>query len=67
VHLALEVVDRAYVLSHGRLAMHGTAAQLRTDESLLAASYFGDRSTAEQLVESSGHAREIDMTAPPSP
>lgn len=65
VHLALEVVDRAYVLTHGRLAMQGSAAQLRTDESLLAASYFGDQSTAEQLVESSGRADEIDMTAPP--
>jgi branched-chain amino acid transport system ATP-binding protein len=67
VHLALEVVDRAYVLTHGRLVMQGSAADLRADQGLIAASYFGDQRTAEQLVESSGRADEIDVVAPPTP
>jgi branched-chain amino acid transport system ATP-binding protein len=41
VHLALEVADRAYVLSHGDLVMSGTAAQLAADQHLLRSSYLG--------------------------
>lgn len=41
VDLALEVADRAYVLSHGDLAMSGTAAELRENRALLDASYLG--------------------------
>jgi branched-chain amino acid transport system ATP-binding protein len=41
VHMALEVVDRAYVLNRGRLAMQGTAAELRDNRDLLQASYLG--------------------------
>jgi branched-chain amino acid transport system ATP-binding protein len=41
VDLALEVADRGYVLSHGDLAMSGTAAELLADRSLLDASYLG--------------------------
>jgi branched-chain amino acid transport system ATP-binding protein len=41
VHLALEVADRAYVLSHGNLAVEGTAAHLRENSHLLESSYLG--------------------------
>ncbi len=41
VHLALEVADRAYVLSHGNLAMEGDAAHLRENRQLLESSYLG--------------------------
>jgi branched-chain amino acid transport system ATP-binding protein len=42
VHLALEIADRGYVLSHGELVAHDTAERLRGDSSLLAASYLGE-------------------------
>ena len=41
VHMALEVVDRAYVLNRGRLSMQGTADELRDNHELLQASYLG--------------------------
>jgi branched-chain amino acid transport system ATP-binding protein len=42
VSLALEVADRAYVLSHGRLVLEGAAAELRGRRELLRSSYLGD-------------------------
>ena len=42
VHLALEIADRGYVLSHGELVVHDSAERLRSDSSLLAASYLGE-------------------------
>jgi ABC-type branched-subunit amino acid transport system ATPase component len=42
VHLALEIADRGYVLSHGELVVTDTAERLRSDSSLLAASYLGE-------------------------
>jgi ABC-type branched-subunit amino acid transport system ATPase component len=42
VHLALEIADRGYVLSHGELVVSDTAERLRSDSSLLAASYLGE-------------------------
>ena len=46
VHLALEVADRGYVLSHGEIAAHDEAARLRGDRQLLIASYLGEQTTA---------------------
>ena len=46
VHLALEVADRGYVLSHGEIAAHDDAARLRGDRQLLIASYLGEQTTA---------------------
>ena len=41
VHLGLSIAERAYVLSHGSIALSGTAAELQDDASLLQASYLG--------------------------
>jgi ABC-type branched-subunit amino acid transport system ATPase component len=43
VHLALEIADRGYVLSHGELVATDSAARLREDSALLAASYLGEQ------------------------
>jgi branched-chain amino acid transport system ATP-binding protein len=42
VALALEISDRAYVLTHGRIGLEGAAAELRERRELLAASYLGE-------------------------
>ena len=42
VHLALEVADRGYVLSHGEIVLENSAEKLRADRHLLAASYLGE-------------------------
>jgi branched-chain amino acid transport system ATP-binding protein len=41
VHLALEVADRGYVLSHGRVVLADEVERLRADRQLLIASYLG--------------------------
>jgi branched-chain amino acid transport system ATP-binding protein len=41
VHLGLAVAERAYVLSHGSIALTGIAAQLRDDPTLVQESYLG--------------------------
>jgi ABC-type branched-subunit amino acid transport system ATPase component len=43
VHLALEVADRGYVLSHGEIVLHDAATKLRADRQLLVASYLGEQ------------------------
>jgi branched-chain amino acid transport system ATP-binding protein len=47
VHLALEVADRGYVLSHGRLVLENDAKHLRADKHLLIASYLGEHVAEE--------------------
>jgi ABC-type branched-subunit amino acid transport system ATPase component len=42
VHLALEVADRGYVLSHGQIVLDNDAAHLRANRQLLVASYLGE-------------------------
>jgi branched-chain amino acid transport system ATP-binding protein len=42
VALALEISDRAYVLTQGRIRLEGPAAELRGRRELLAASYLGE-------------------------
>jgi branched-chain amino acid transport system ATP-binding protein len=41
VRLALQIADRAYVLSHGDLVLEGTGTQLLADHESLSASYLG--------------------------
>jgi branched-chain amino acid transport system ATP-binding protein len=43
IHLALEVADRGYVLSHGELVLHQRAEQLRGDQQLIVSSYLGEQ------------------------
>jgi branched-chain amino acid transport system ATP-binding protein len=47
VGLALDVADRAYVLSHGRISLHRPAAELRGNHELLLASYLGEAAAAD--------------------
>jgi branched-chain amino acid transport system ATP-binding protein len=47
VHLALEVADRGYVLSHGRIVLENDATHLRADKHLLIASYLGEHVAEE--------------------
>ena len=46
VHLALDVCDRAYVMSHGEIVLEGSAAELKERPDLLEASYLGGEITA---------------------
>lgn len=46
VALALEVADRAYVLTHGRIVLEGPAAKLAADRQLITASYLGESATS---------------------
>jgi branched-chain amino acid transport system ATP-binding protein len=46
VGLALDVADRAYVLSHGHVVLHRPAAELRGNHELLLQSYLGEGAAA---------------------
>ena len=46
VHLALEIADRGYVLSHGEMVAADSAERLRSDSALLTASYLGEQRVA---------------------
>jgi branched-chain amino acid transport system ATP-binding protein len=45
VHLALEVADRGYVLSHGQIVLQNDTEHLRANRQLLVASYLGEHTT----------------------
>ena len=53
VQLALEVADRGYVLSHGRIVLHDDAKRLRADTQLLVASYLGEQA-ADVVADAAG-------------
>jgi ABC-type branched-subunit amino acid transport system ATPase component len=42
IHLALEIADRGYVLSHGEIVLERPVAELREDRELLVTSYLGE-------------------------
>jgi branched-chain amino acid transport system ATP-binding protein len=42
IHSVLDIADRAYVLSRGRVALSGSAAELRERSDLVEASYMGE-------------------------
>jgi branched-chain amino acid transport system ATP-binding protein len=50
VSLALEIADRAYVMTHGRLVLESPAARLRSRHELLTACYLGDLDRAAELA-----------------
>jgi ABC-type branched-subunit amino acid transport system ATPase component len=54
VHLALEVADRGYVLSHGQIVLHDRAEQLRADRQLIVASYLGGQSHTTERAATDG-------------
>ena len=59
VPLALQVADRAYVLSHGRLVAEGAAAEMSEQQDLLRSSYLGDEAAdAVKGSPAEGRARE---------
>ena len=50
VHLALEIADRGYVLSHGEVVLE-RAQQLRSDHQLIVSSYLGEQRAGEPDLE----------------
>jgi branched-chain amino acid transport system ATP-binding protein len=58
VDLALQVVDRAYVLDRGHIVISGSAEELRNNRALLTASYMGELAY-EKLEESEGATEPV--------
>jgi branched-chain amino acid transport system ATP-binding protein len=58
VDLALQVVDRAYVLDRGHIVISGSAEELRSNRALLTASYMGELAY-EKLEESDGTTEAV--------
>jgi ABC-type branched-subunit amino acid transport system ATPase component len=50
VHLALEVADRGYVISHGSIVLERDAAELRSNREHLVASYLGEAAPAVSVT-----------------
>jgi branched-chain amino acid transport system ATP-binding protein len=48
VHLALDVVDRAYVLAHGEIVLTGSAETLKDNARVLESSYLGEAVLEEE-------------------
>ncbi len=57
VAFALEIADRAYVLTHGRIVLEGPAEQLQADRKLVTASYLGE-AAADELSETANNRSE---------
>jgi branched-chain amino acid transport system ATP-binding protein len=51
VHLALRIVDRAYVLARGRVVAEGTAEELGSNRDILESSYLGDVSIEHAVAD----------------
>ena len=65
VHLALEVADRGYVLSHGEIVLKADAARLRADRHLLIASYLGEQVQEVQASATAEAAVRVDEGGQP--
>jgi branched-chain amino acid transport system ATP-binding protein len=55
VRLALDIADRGYVMSRGKITTHGPAARLAADHNLILTSYLGEVQTTPGVV-----ARDTD-------
>jgi branched-chain amino acid transport system ATP-binding protein len=63
VHLALLIVDRGFVLSHGSIEVQGSAAELKAQRDVLESSYLGDLAfEQEQIATSNGNAHAMAPT-----
>jgi branched-chain amino acid transport system ATP-binding protein len=49
IHMALTVADRAYVMNHGEIVLHGTGEEMAGRRDLLEASYLGDTVLPEEV------------------
>ena len=66
VALAMDVASRAYVLAHGQIVLQGTTEKLRSDQDLIAASYFGDPDAEAQLTASAEEPPVLDRPDAPA-